>query len=123
MVISELSHTVDFDIDQIESSVIRLCQDSVEDHQYIQRQRHQDSVIPLLDHQVAVSPGMRMPLTEGVENASSIHADPQNEADKMLAQAEELPMEFGFNDLLNLDDLLDGQEEGSSSHSQSHFTD
>lgn len=42
---------------------------------------------------------------ERVESTSSANVDLQNEADKMLAQAEELPMEFGFSDLLNLADL------------------
>jgi hypothetical protein len=101
MVISELSHTVDFDIDQIECSVVRLCQSSVEaqDMQHIQQQ---DSIIPL-DQQVTISAGM--PLMERVESTYSVNVDPQNEADKMLAQAEELPMEFGFKDLLNLHDF------------------
>jgi len=117
MVISELSHTVDFDIDHIESSVIRLCQGDVDDQQSIQRQLQQDLAIQAPDREGPVSPVIRTPLMERVEG---VNFDPQNEADKMLAQAEELPMEFGFNDLLNLDYLLEAQEEGLSDHSPSH---
>lgn len=72
------------------------------DEQNMQHIQQQDSISPL-DQQVTISAGML--LMERVESTYSVNVDPQNEADKRLAQAEELPMEFGFNDLLNLHDF------------------
>ena len=97
MVTSELSHTVEFKIDRIESSVVRLCRSNVEEqNMHLQPQA---LILPPNQH-VAISTDM--PSMERVESTSSANVDLQNEADKMLAQAEELPTEFGFSDLLNL---------------------
>jgi hypothetical protein len=98
MVTRELSHTVEFDIDQVESSVVRLCQSNVEEQSmYLQ------APIAPPNQQVVISTDI--PSMERVKSTSSAKVDLQNEADKMLAQAEELPMEFGFSDLLNLDNF------------------
>jgi hypothetical protein len=97
MVNRELSHTVGFDIVELESSVTRLCQshNSIEDQNMHQRP------------QVQVAPGNQqydastfITSNERTENTSLSKVDLNNEADKMLAQAEELQMEFGFSDVL-----------------------
>jgi hypothetical protein len=102
MVTRELSHTVGFDIVQLESSVTRLCQsqDSIEDQNMSLRPQVQ--MAPLnQQHDVFTF----IPLNQRTENHSLSNAGLHNEADKMLAQAEELRMEFGFSDLLNINDF------------------
>ncbi|KAI0386518.1 hypothetical protein F5Y04DRAFT_124020 [Hypomontagnella monticulosa] len=109
MVTKELSHTVYFDFDEIEASVIGNCDRSTGgttsrvhspatagQHGY-----HEDN--PTIDGLSALDTRTSAWLNSDF-NIPDHHIDSENQADRMLVQAEELPAEFDFRDMLHLSD-------------------
>lgn len=109
MVTKELSHTVYFDFDEIEASVIGNCDKSTGGttstvqspvttgrHAY-----HED--ISRIDGHPALDTRTSAWLNSDF-NIPDHNINTENKADKMLVQAEELPAEFDFRDMLHLSD-------------------
>ena len=76
MVMKELSHTVYFDFDEIEGSVVSNC----------------------------VRSAVSTPAGAGAAGGDARAAEVEDGADRMLVQAEELSTEFDFRDMLHLSD-------------------
>ena len=93
MVVRQLNHTVDFDFDQIQASTGLVCQAALPDPpraraaQYARLYR-----IDELAQAAGATPASSPAAEERFANA-----------DNVLAHAEDLPLGFGFTDLLNMD--------------------
>lgn len=100
-VVEQLSHTVDFDFDSIEKKTKRVCQieaGTMHDHNFSPSQFSHasqfDSAMQMEAPTSSWTPA-HLPL--------NFSTTMQSEADKALAQAEDLPLAFGFEDLLHSD--------------------
>ncbi len=98
---TELSHTVYFNFDAMEASVVRNC-DNRSPITVDQSDQHESS----LGERRYPSPDVQKPprLDFNPEISSSVHSEMDNEADRMLVQAEGLSTEFDFRDMLHLSD-------------------
>jgi hypothetical protein len=95
MVVRQLNHTVDFDFEQIERSTTRICRSGALGHH-----RQGDPPVPIL--KMPLSFNSPMPVAQAVTplpTPAERFANPDN----VLAHAEDLPLGFGFTDLLNMD--------------------
>ncbi|KAI1371804.1 hypothetical protein F4677DRAFT_449982 [Hypoxylon crocopeplum] len=107
---NELSHTVYFDFDEIEASVIRTCSrgtsettSQVESPATATHRDHHEDTSRNHERPTSVT---RTPtwLNFDSQNFSNNLAGTENKADRMLVQAEGLSTEFDFRDMLHLSD-------------------
>ena len=94
-VVRQLSHTVEFDFEQIEATTRQICQSGVTDESLHAATPAPDTLVDGAIARTAPTP----------TSASSVQKGLADGADTMLAHAEDLPLGFGFTDLLNNEDL------------------
>ena len=100
-VVEQLSHTVDFDFDAIEKKTRRVCQ--------VEAGTMHDQTLGLAQFSPTSQFDGPMPMQVPPSSWTSTHlplnfsTTMQSEADKALAQAEDLPLALGFEDLLHSD--------------------
>jgi hypothetical protein len=120
--ISELSHTVDFDLDQIESSTARLCQYTLmhdESIEYVGGVFWRDvfsHTSRSLGNSFAITDGpSSLPMSNMWREDSATHLDSATEvltsgtfqcdADEMLARAQGVPFGHRMDEFIHLDDF------------------
>lgn len=91
MVVRQLNHTVDFDFEQIEAAASLVCRAALPEEP---RARSAHARVHKVD---------QLAQAAGVRPASPVVEERFANADNVLAHAEDLPLGFGFTDLLNLD--------------------
>jgi len=120
--ISELSHTVDFDLDQIESSTVRLCQytlmhdESIEDVRGVFWRDVLSHTSGSLGNSFAMTDGpTSLPMSNMRREDSATYLDSaadvltsgtfQCDADEMLARAQGVPLGYRMDEFIHLDDF------------------
>lgn len=93
VVVRQLNHTVDFDFDQIEASARQVCRPSApeQSHEQLFERRRTET-----------SPKAARP-EPSPDASTDVQREGFADADRLLASAENLPLGFGFTDLLNMD--------------------
>ncbi|KAI6785477.1 uncharacterized protein J7T54_007120 [Emericellopsis cladophorae] len=100
-----LRQTIYIDFDQIEATTLNHCSDMVAPVKYGSNQQSRENTPALADIPMAQRPVMATVVDQITAHEDYFHDNPlevENEADKMLEQAEALSVEFHPYDLLNL---------------------
>jgi len=100
-----LRQTIYIDFNQIEATTLNHCSDMVAPVKYGSNQPSRENTPALADLPMAQRPVMATVVDQITAHEDYFHDNPlevENEADKMLEQAEALSVEFHPYDLLNL---------------------